>query len=306
MILAAGLTPAWQQILRFEDFRPGEVNRASEAHWCPSGKVLNVGLALAQLGAPCVTLAPLGGAALAPMERAFAELGARRRWIEVERATRVCTTILDAATRQTTELVENAGPLAAGELQRFAGAFAELASTARLVVLTGSLTHGAPPTFFRELAAQAPCPVLLDIRGPELLAALACRPLVVKPNREELAHTLGDDLRDDAALHRAMHAVNEQGAQWVVITSGAAPVWASSQGRLYRFATPPVEVQNPIGSGDCLMAGLAWGLLDGMEPLEAICLGMAAAAENVTRILPADVDAPRVLRRRASVNYVAV
>lgn len=30
MIVAAGLTPAWQQIMRFEQFLPGEVNRAAE------------------------------------------------------------------------------------------------------------------------------------------------------------------------------------------------------------------------------------------------------------------------------------
>ena len=51
MILAAGLTPAWQQILSFRRFIPGEVNRAEQSIWCGSGKVLNVGCALHHLGA---------------------------------------------------------------------------------------------------------------------------------------------------------------------------------------------------------------------------------------------------------------
>lgn len=306
MILAAGLTPAWQQILRFKNFRPGEVNRASEAHWCPSGKVLNVGLALARLGAECTTLAPLGGPALAPTESEFVARGAARRWIEVACPTRVCTTILDASTKQTTELVENAGPLTTAELQEFAAAFAELVADARLAILTGSLTHGAPTTFFRDLAAGVRCPLLLDIRGPELLAALACKPLVVKPNREELGHTLGADLNDDHALHRAMHEINERGAEWVIITHGAAPAWASSRGQIYQVAVSPTKVLNPIGSGDCLLAGLAWGLRQGMEPLEAICLGMAAATENVSRLLPADIDPQRVKRRQDSQHITAV
>ena len=50
MILAAGLTPAWQQILSFDQFTLGEVNRARRSVWCGSGKVLNVGCALRQLG----------------------------------------------------------------------------------------------------------------------------------------------------------------------------------------------------------------------------------------------------------------
>jgi hypothetical protein len=39
VIIAAGLTPAWQQMLVFDGVRVGEVNRAREAYWCSSGKV---------------------------------------------------------------------------------------------------------------------------------------------------------------------------------------------------------------------------------------------------------------------------
>ena len=52
MIIAAGLTPAWQQIMRFERLATGQVNRAREVAWCASGKVLNVGLALARFETP--------------------------------------------------------------------------------------------------------------------------------------------------------------------------------------------------------------------------------------------------------------
>ena len=63
MILTAGLTPAWQQILLFDSFRQGEVNRAREAHWCTSGKVFNAGIAAHHLDASSRTLAPVGGSA---------------------------------------------------------------------------------------------------------------------------------------------------------------------------------------------------------------------------------------------------
>ena len=61
MILAAGLTPAWQQVLLYRGFRWGEVNRAEEVLRCASGKVCNAGIALHRLGGPSQTLAPLGG-----------------------------------------------------------------------------------------------------------------------------------------------------------------------------------------------------------------------------------------------------
>ena len=61
MILAAGLSPAWQQFLVFDSFRYGEVNRAREAHWCTAGKVCNAGNAAHHLGGPSLTLVPAGG-----------------------------------------------------------------------------------------------------------------------------------------------------------------------------------------------------------------------------------------------------
>jgi sugar/nucleoside kinase (ribokinase family) len=51
---------------------------------------------------------------------------------------------------------------------------------------------------------------------------------------------------------------------------------------------------NPIGCGDCLAAGIAWGLYQGREPLASIALGMAAAAENLPALLPARINPARV------------
>ena len=94
-----------------------------------------------------------------------------------------------------------------------------------------------------------------------------------------------------------MRDLNVRGAQWVVISSGAQATWASSLEGCYRFRPGPVPVVNPIGSGDCLCAGLAVGLAQGLPPREAIRLGMAAAAENVAHWLPARIALPAVRRR---------
>ena len=104
MILAAGLTPAWQQIVLLDAFHPGEVNCAREVHWCASGKVLNAGVALHHLGAESLTLTLAGGEHLPAMDRELAALGVPRRWIESRVPTRVCTTILDTTGGSTTEL----------------------------------------------------------------------------------------------------------------------------------------------------------------------------------------------------------
>jgi tagatose 6-phosphate kinase len=294
VIVAAGLTPAWQQILQFEQLRVGEVNRARQAVWCGSGKVLNVGIALAHLEASVLTIAPLGVEVRAAVDREFG-LGMPRKWIATVERTRVCTTLLDESSGATTELVENARPLSTHELDEFCREFVDGAANADVVVLTGSLPPGTPARIYYHLLSQCKAAAVLDIRGPELLAALECRPLVVKPNREELAATLGRPLTGDRELIAAMRELNQRGAQWVVVTAGKGTVWISSADEVWCVDPPTVQpVVNPIGCGDCLAAGIAAGLAERQPVPKAVCLGLAAAAENVSQLLPARLDRKRV------------
>ena len=294
MILAAGLSPAWQQIMCFERLEPGEVNRAREVHWCASGKVLNVGLALRHLGAESRTLSIVGGASGRQIQHEFALLNISSRWIESQSPTRICTTLLDGESGRTTELVENAGRLNDAELEAFVSAYRQEAARASLVVLTGSLPAGAGSDFYRRLLLETPCPALLDVRGPELASVLDLKPLVVKPNREELAYTVGRALQSDTDLVAAMQELNRRGAGWVVVSQGRGTLWASTSEMVYRAQPASVPVVNPIGCGDCLAAGMAWSLDRGDEPPTALRYGLAAAAENARQLLPARLDTDRV------------
>lgn len=305
MIVAAGLTPARQQILRFTKLEVGEVNRAADTAWCASGKVLNVGAALATLGAPCRVVSPVGAANREEFQREFAELGATVDWVVSANPTRVCTTVLDDATGRVTELVENAAAITAAELDEFRNTFEKAAIGAGIVVLTGSLPAAVPPTIYRELAERTAARLVVDARGPELLALLdgPHKPFLVKPNREELARTVGRSIETDAELHAAMRELVDRGTTWVVVSQGKDAVLAASSEGLWKFTPPRVErIVNPIGCGDCLAAGIAYGLFRGREPAEAIALGMAAAAENLPALLPARIQVDRVERLAATIR----
>ena len=296
MIVAAGLTPAWQQILQFDALRLGEVNRASQAHWCSSGKVFNVGIALGRLGAECVAVSPVGTDVADRVRQEFAELRVEARLIEQGPTTRVCTTLLDASDGTVTELVENARPLPAEVLSAFQQEFGRL-SSAQIVVLSGSLPAETPSAFYRQLLERTSALAVLDARGEELLSALERRPFFVKPNREELVRTLGRDLEDDGALLGGMRELNERGAEWVVITEGSRAVWVSSRSEAFRLQPLKLpKVVNPIGCGDCLAAGLAWGLSLGREPLDCVRIGIASAAQNAAALLPGRLNPEQALK----------
>ncbi|HEV3007167.1 MAG TPA: PfkB family carbohydrate kinase, partial [Pirellulales bacterium] len=165
-------------------------------------------------------------------------------------------------------------------------------------VLSGSLPAGVPAAFYRDLLRQMRGRVVLDARGPELLAALEHRPFLVKPNREELARTLGRSLDGDDALVAALREVNQLGAEWVVVSEGKQGLWASSRQGVWRFAALTVaKVVNPIGCGDCLAAGIAWALAQGRESLECIRIGTAAAAQNAAQLLPGRLSGAQAIEQ---------
>ena len=294
MIVCAGLTPAWQQIMCFDGLAVGEVNRAQEVHWCASGKVVNVAVALAHLQTPVRCLTVLGGPSGKQIDGELAGLKIERNWVWVDRPTRTCTTLLNRATGDTTELVENAAPLLGEELQSFRERFRAAADDADVVVISGSSPVGTPADLFAELLKTTRARSVLDIRGPELIAALECKPLFIKPNREELEHTLASPIATSDRLHAVMRELNERGAEWVLVSQGKLALWISGHGHIYRVTPPAVRYVNPIGSGDSLAAGIAWAIAMGKPPLEAVRYGVAAAGDNVGQLLPARLDLGRV------------
>jgi len=303
VILSAGLTPAWQQILVFDGFRYGEVNRAAEVHWCASGKAFNAGIAAHHLGGPSLTLATAGGPPLDQIRDELDALGVPHRLVTTAGATRVCTTLLDRSTGAMTELVEEGRPLAPGELDAYRSAYAEEASRAAVVVLIGSLPEGTDTSLYRELLEQTPCPVVLDFRGEGLLGVLGLKPLVVKPNRDELAATVGRPLTSDDDLLQAMRSLVDGGAEWVLVSDGSRPCWLVGTSAAYRFHPLPVEKPvNPIGCGDAMAAAIAWAIRDGRSMVDAVKLAVAAAAENLTQLLPCRLDPDRVQRLAEAVR----
>ena len=72
--------------------------------------------------------------------------------------------------------------------------------------MSGSITPGGPPDLYLQctrIAREAGVPPFVDAQGDPLLEALKAQPALVKPNRAELASTLGRDLNDEGSVLRA-------------------------------------------------------------------------------------------------------
>jgi tagatose 6-phosphate kinase len=140
-----------------------------------------------------------------------------------------------------------------------------------------------------QMAHEAGAITVVDAQGSALLEALRAKPGLVKPNRSELAATLGRELKDEAAVMAAMRELCERGAQRVVVTSGKNPALAFDGQRWWRVHAPRIDAVNPIGSGDAFAAGLVWRLLRGEDLGEACRWASAVGAANALTLLAGEV-----------------
>lgn len=143
-----------------------------------------------------------------------------------------------------------------------------------------------PVELYGRLAADLRangCRVMADLSGEMLTAVLAGGVDFVKVSHEEL---LADGRAKDGSVEEiasALHALHEEGAESVVVSRASDPALALLDDVLYEVRVPPLHPINPRGSGDSMTAAVAAGLTGESSLPEAVRLGGAAGALNITR-----------------------
>lgn len=185
-------------------------------------------------------------------------------------------------------IAEDAGePLGRHELDDLYGAVLKDGLASRLVILSGPAGEDAlPADTYRRLASDlraGGAQVLADLAGPRLDAAVDGGVDVLKVSDEELrADGLVVDASADAAM-AAMRALHARGARTVIVSRSSAPLLLLDEHGFLEVTMPELEVADSRGAGDSLTAGVAAGMVRGESPRDAVTLGAAAGALNVTR-----------------------
>jgi len=305
MILCIGTTPAAQRVMIFRKLTIDSVNRATTTLEGAAGKAINVAKVLKALGAHPIATGFLGGdrgvSLLALLEAKRIDLD----FVTVPARTRECITVIDNSSGEQTELVEESQPVADASYKKLIHLIGRRVRGCRAVVMSGTLTPGAPADFYlrcARMATESGALSIVDAQGPALIEALKAAPYLVKPNLSELAATLGRELRDESAVLSAMRDLRDRGAQRVVITAGREPVLAFDGRTSWRIRSPRITALNPIGSGDAFTAALVWRLLRGEDLGQSCRWADAAGAANALTIMAGEVnlnDVQQLLREVA-------
>ncbi len=156
-----------------------------------------------------------------------------------------------------------------------------------VTLITGSRNEGVlPPGVYERLARDLRRngrPVLADLSGDELTAALRGGLDVVKVSDEDLIADGRLANRELASAAEAAQHLEREGARSVVISRSSEAALLLVEGRLLTVDSPHFTPIDHHGAGDSLFAAIGIGVGEGLAPDVAVKLGVAAGALNVAR-----------------------
>jgi pseudouridine kinase len=155
----------------------------------------------------------------------------------------------------------------------------KLIAEAAMVVVDANLSPAALETLF-GITHKTGVRVCADPTSPLLAERL--RPYVPKlalttPNAAEAEALSGLSIEDEDEAQRVARYLVTVGTGLVVVTLGEQGLAYATSEESGRFPAIRTKVVDPTGAGDALTAGVIFGLLNELEPVEAVRLGLAAA-----------------------------
>ncbi|MEP4653088.1 MAG: hexose kinase [Ilumatobacter sp.] len=283
-VVTLTFSPALDVATSVDVITPSRKLRCDAPRHEPGGGGINVARVAQRLGADAVAVAPLGGDRGRRVAEQLGKEGVTVEQVIVDHTIRQGFAVTEESTGRQFRFVMPPQRLDRDEADRCVKATCDLASAARCVVVSGSIDLPDVVEVLRCIVQTVrPVPVLIDTSGDALDAALDSGAALIKPSARELADLVGRPLDTESDITAAATDViarSNVDALLVSIGAGGAVLVRPDVPPL-RFRAPTVRVRSTIGAGDSLVAGIATGLADGQELVDAVRLGIAAGTATV-------------------------
>lgn len=257
---------------------PEKKLRCSQPVLEPGGGGINVARAVCKLGGTATAIYPAGGYTgkyfTALLEKEKVPLTV----IPSKEETRENIIILEEATGNQYRFGMPGTQLDEAEWRQCLQVVEE-ADSPGYVVASGSLPPGVPMDVYGLLAGivkKKGGRLIVDTSGEALRHAVGEGVFLIKPNLGELASLCGkEELNIREASMAARGIIEQGGAEVIIISMGAAGAMLVTATDSWVCTAPQVIRKSTVGAGDSMVAGIVFGLTQGMGIKEAACYGVA-------------------------------
>ncbi len=284
MIVTLTPNPSIDRAVFIDALHRGEVHRCTGSRIDPGGKGVNVSRAVAAQGGQTLAVLPSGGPEGHLLEELLTDAGVPHVGVPVAGSVRMNISVLEPD-GTTTKLNEPGPDLSSDEAGALLSATLERGSTADWVVGCGSLPPGAPTDLYAAVVEHVRARggrVAIDSSGDAMAAAVAARPSLIKPNHDELAELVGHALPTLRDVRDAARDLVADGIDIVAVSLGGDGALLITADECAHAIAPISAPLSTVGAGDCMLAGLLHGLSLGLDPADALVMGVTWGAAAVT------------------------
>lgn len=270
MIYTLTLNPSIDYIMRLDNYKDGFTNRSYEEMKFPGGKGIMVSKLLKNLCEDSINLGFIGGFTGEYIKNSLKDLGIKENFTLIEADSRINVKLK----YQTETEINAAGPFISDtEIHEFLDNIATLNSN-DILIISGSVPKSLDDNFYKQILDCNKLDFTIDIAGKELLNYLSYKPILVKPNIDELEMIFGQKITERNLLYYAKK-LNDLGARNVIISMGKDGSIFISEDLILKANPIEGKLINSVGSGDSMVGGFVYGLKSGLSKKEAYKLAVA-------------------------------
>lgn len=286
MILTVSCNPAIDKTYNTSNVMIGQINRMRDLVSIPGGKAVNVTKVLRQFNAHVTATGFVGGYTGEFIEEELRDMGVNTSFTTIRGLTRSNMNII-GDDGYVTEILEPGPKILSFEREDFMDRFRELVKISEYVVLSGSLTEGLPEDFYAKLIKicnEQGSKAFLDTSGEPLKRGIEAVPYCIKPNRRELEYAVGKKLSTEAEIIQAAYEYIKTGVVKVVVSMGDKGLLQITKTKVIKAVPPRIKKVNTVGCGDCVVAAMILGMIQGLNDEDTMKFAAGVSAANATTL----------------------
>ena len=289
MIITVTMNPAVDKTLDVENFTGGAVHRVTKVIQEAGGKGINVSKTVQALGGETIAAGFLGGSSGRMIEHALDEMSIRHEFIHIDGETRTNIKVVDTCREGFVTEFNEPGPVVTSrDIDALTQKLEEYAGPSSIFVFSGSAPASVSPDiygYFTRKLKKRQATVMVDASGELLTEAVKAKPFLIKPNALELTRYFGlpADVTE-AALTDLGRELLSKGINTVVISRGQDGALFLDHRQSFKADGIQVQAHSTVGSGDAMLAALAYGFDYDIPYMECARLSIAASAGACTTL----------------------
>lgn len=274
MIYTLTTNPSIDYIMRLESFEDGKTLRSKTEEKYAGGKGIMVAKILKNLGENPVNLGFIGGFPGEFVKNELRKAGISEHFTPIAEDTRI-----NVKLKYGTETEINAGgpEIRGQEVEAFFKSLDDIKEDDYLVI-SGSLPKSLDKNFYKKVIETTGAKFSVDIATKEVLDYLKYKPVLLKPNEEELANIFETEIGSRDEIIKYAKELISLGAQNVIVSLGAYGSIFVDEDKVYKACAIKGELVNSVGAGDSMVGGFIYAISKGYSKLDAYKLSVACGS----------------------------